>query len=66
MTTYPCEWDPDHDGPALIIVSRFHGDALWSVGACGQWHLCDACAQLPRFRRYRVRRLLGREETERD
>jgi hypothetical protein len=49
-----CEYDPDlrqakvsdkyHRVPATVIV-----------GADGQWRLCDACAALPVFRRFKNR-----------
>jgi hypothetical protein len=41
-----------------------HGEcpnqAVISVGANGQFHLCRDCAALPEFRRYRVRKTLSR------
>jgi len=49
-----CEWDPSRDRKARLRED-VHADAVWSVGARGQWHLCEACAALPRFSRYRVR-----------
>jgi hypothetical protein len=54
-----CEWDParscaaelnnEHQEPAALIV-----------GANGEWRLCAQCAALPRFRRFRVRRVIRR------
>lgn len=47
-----CEWDPDSD--RLATVDEGCGnDAVVSVGADGQFHLCESCAGLPVFNRYR-------------
>lgn len=55
------EWDPGRNRPATEI--RPHGctvrdgcehQAVVRLGAKGDWHLCATCAELPRFRRYRV------------
>lgn len=52
-----CEWHPAESRPATVDDPS-HGEATVSVGANGQWHLCAACAALPRFARYRVRKAL--------
>jgi hypothetical protein len=65
----PCEWDPARGRPnAGTLLS----DGTWScmqgcrnradviVGARAQWRLCESCAALPRFSRYRVRRPIER------
>ena len=52
--TNPCEWNWEAGRPAYYN-DPWHACATWIVGADGQWRLCDACAKLPRFRRFRVR-----------
>jgi hypothetical protein len=59
-----CEWNPTADREAFEGDPP-HGEATVMVGADGKYHLCDACARLPRFARYRVRRPLGRRVPER-
>jgi hypothetical protein len=54
-----CEWNPTANRPAFNDDPP-HGEAVWSVGVDGKWHLCDACAQLPAFARYRRRAMLHR------
>lgn len=51
----PCEWNPAADRPALTTDTP-HAEAQIICGANGQWRLCDSCAQLSRFARYRIRR----------
>jgi len=54
-----CEWDPVNNRAAG--TSGHFGclnDAVWSIGAKGDWHLCASCARLPRFARYTVRKPL--------
>lgn len=57
LRTSPCEWDPvnnrAHDG-----VIGCPSEAEISVGANGQWHLCEECAALPQFKRFRKRTAL--------
>lgn len=57
-----CEWNPEEDKPAechLTNPEESHigckNEATIAVGANGQWHLCESCAKLPRFKRFRVR-----------
>jgi hypothetical protein len=54
-----CEWNPTENRPAFEDDPS-HGEARLAVGVDGKWHLCEACAQLDRFARYRVRRPLWR------
>lgn len=60
-----CEWDPERDEPALQSPggARFgcRRPATVSVGADGRWHLCDSCAALPEFKRYRKRERLRKD-----
>lgn len=44
-----CEYDPGCENEATM-----------SVGANGQWRLCDICAALPQFARFRKRKPLRR------
>lgn len=46
-----CEWDPQNDCEATV-ANGCQSQATVSLGR-GKWHLCDSCAGLPRFRRYR-------------
>jgi len=58
-----CEWDPANDRHALILGDKYEGcanQATTCVGADGQWHLCDDCAALSRFKRFRTRKPLRR------
>lgn len=55
----PCEWNPTADRPSQSGDPP-HADATVSLGADGDWHLCEACAALPRFARFRTRKPLRR------
>ena len=58
-----CEWDPRRNAPAqgIPVPGGYEGytgckaRATMFVGANGAWRLCDGCAALPRFKRYRKR-----------
>lgn len=59
-----CDWDPTYGVPAeqeLNLdgsVKAHHGCtnvATVSVGGRQNWHLCESCAALPRFRRFTKR-----------
>lgn len=52
-----CEWNPIFHTPAAddTADSNCPNYATLSVGASGQWHLCDSCAALPAFKRFRRR-----------
>ena len=50
----PCEWSP-RDGRAAY-ADEVHAKADVIVGADGQWRLCESCAALPHFKRFRTRR----------
>jgi hypothetical protein len=55
-----CEWDPKNNRPAYVDSTEgCQNEAMWLVGSKGEWLLCDACAQLPRFRLRRVRKNIG-------
>ncbi len=54
-----CEWNPTTSEPAKQGDPP-HAEAVVSVGADGRWHLCESCAALPKFKRLRVRKPLGR------
>ena len=53
-----CEWDPGREAPATHFGPCYN-EAVWSVGANGEWHLCHSCAALPRFKRFRKRTGIG-------
>ena len=54
-----CEWNPT-EKRAAFNDDPAHGEAVWSVGVDGKWHLCESCAALPEFARYRNRQRLNR------
>lgn len=54
----PCEYNPETKQAAYW--SEVHGAAEWIVGHNGRWRLCDACAQLPEFKRLRARTRIQR------
>ncbi len=54
----PCEWNPE--AGRAVYCSETHGPATTIVGAKGKWRLCDSCAALPHFKRFRSRRPVRR------
>jgi hypothetical protein len=54
-----CEWNPAENRPAFDDDPP-HGEATQVIGVDGKWHLCDGCATLPEFARYRKRSGLAR------
>jgi hypothetical protein len=52
-----CEWNPERDQPAkgYPIKDGCQNKAVLSVGQDGMWHLCESCAALPHFSRFRRR-----------
>lgn len=64
-----CEWDPAAHSAAELQMIRDGlaepvgclNEAVIALGHKGEWHLCATCAELPRFRRYRVAHLLKAE-----
>lgn len=51
----PCEWNPKENRDAMIN-DEFHAFSAVSVGKFPtNWHLCEACANLPRFKKYHRR-----------
>jgi len=54
----PCEWNPDANRPAYD--DEVHAPADVIVGRAGRWRLCEACAALPEFRRYKRRVAVSR------
>jgi len=67
-----CEWDPNSNAPATSLDggAEYIGcgnPATVCLGANGRWHLCDSCAALPQFSRFRVRiSLAGRRALQGD
>jgi hypothetical protein len=57
--TAPCEWNPTEDRPATA-EDTVHAPATVVLGMDGCWHLCESCAALPRFARFRRRTTLRR------
>lgn len=57
-----CEYNPDEHRAVYGHEDHYHeAPAVWIVGAKGQWRLCDSCAKLPEFRRYRKRQQILRK-----
>ena len=54
-----CEWNPAENRPAYESDTS-HGEAIWRVGVDSKWLLCERCAALPAFARYRKRVRLTR------
>jgi hypothetical protein len=56
-----CEWNPAANKPATEIIGNPKSrdgcsrEASLSVGGKKNWHLCEHCAMLPRFKRLRKR-----------
>ncbi len=53
-----CEWNPELDQPATRlgeVVTGCPNEATVVVGANGQYHLCESCSKLPRFKRFSKR-----------
>lgn len=56
--TNPCEWNPVTNDKARGDEEP-HAEATLSVGSGKRnWHLCEACSRLDRFKRLRVRKPL--------
>ncbi len=49
----PCEYSPERGDAAY--EHEVHASATVIVGANGRWRLCDQCAALPKFNRFKVR-----------
>jgi len=60
-----CEWDPD-TGEAAVVGGGCKNPATVVLGAVGEWHLCESCAALPVFKRFKVRRNRGVRDARRD
>lgn len=56
----PCEWNPDEGRAAY--ENEVHSFATVSLGN-GKWHLCESCAALPEFKRFRKRVPIGGGKT---
>jgi hypothetical protein len=57
MMKDPCEWNPTA-GRAALSNEESHAEATRIVGARDGWRLCEACSQLPEFKR-RKKELIG-------
>ena len=55
-----CEWNPDKDNPSYSHDPHYlNSTAVWSVGTKtdNNFHLCENCVKLPRFKRFKKVRL---------
>jgi hypothetical protein len=58
-----CEWNPAKNKPARYLkgytgpTDGCQNEATVCVGSNGQWHLCSECAKLPKFKRFKKKRL---------
>lgn len=50
----PCEWNPTENRLAMDN-DNFHANASICVGAKCQYMLCEECANLPKFKRFKKR-----------
>jgi len=52
-----CEWNPKFGGPSSdpIAWGDCENQATVCLGRTTSWHLCDSCAALPEFKRFKVR-----------
>lgn len=55
----PCEWNPTKNRTAYDYEVHAQADVI--VGAEGAYRLCNDCAALPRFSRYRRRTVIVRK-----
>lgn len=57
-----CEWNPRFNEPSSEpqAPGDCENNAAVCVGRSPTWHLCESCAALPRFKRFRVRQPLKR------
>lgn len=59
-----CEWDQMTCSAANDDSHHsMYTPAEWLLGANGAWRLCDGCATLPQFARFRVRKKIERKVT---
>ena len=58
-----CEWNPVLKQAAFDppLPTDCPNEATVSVGERKNWHLCESCAALPEFRRFRRRRNLRKD-----
>lgn len=56
----PCFYVPEKKRAAYW--DEVHAKATWIVGFRGKWRLCDSCAALPEFKKYRKRKKIERKE----
>ena len=64
-----CEWNPEKNRPSQYLTGRIYSrsgktdgcqnEATVCVGYNGKWHLCESCASLPIFKKYRKRKSLN-------
>lgn len=54
-----CEYNPQEKRPKCYGEACFNAAAV-VLGHDGKWHVCDSCARLPEFNRFRVKQRLDR------
>jgi hypothetical protein len=54
-----CDWDPERDARAVVDGPGCKREATVSLGNNPNWHLCEECSRLPRFKRFRKRTPIG-------
>lgn len=54
-----CEWSIDGASAPGGDDEECPNVATWSLGADGEWHVCDRCAELPALKRFRKRVHIG-------
>lgn len=56
-----CEYNPETKSPACDppLPGDCKNEATTVLGAKGHWHVCNLCASLPEFRKFRSRMPVG-------
>jgi hypothetical protein len=60
----PCDWNPKENKPSEYITGSYgptngcQNETTVRIGSKKVWHLCDSCAALPVFKKYRSRKKL--------
>ena len=52
----PCEYNPETKEAAY--ENEVHAEAEVMIGKRVAWRLCKKCAELPEFKRFKVRRMI--------
>lgn len=56
ITQDPCEYDPKTK--EAVYMDKVHAVAELIMGYNGKWRVCKSCAELPEFKRFKVKVLI--------